>query len=213
MSMGHVRRFLRISEGSGYRWSVVLSGGEPLLWRHIRDAVTALHASPSVEFIRMFSNGGPYVDRRRDEMDQYLQLVDRIGIPNYGWNVDAAAEMKRRLGSRVSFLPHLRPKFYARPDRPIMEALPEVCSCRALVLDGDVLSRCPGVRTISAQCGWDFERAGDANVGILFPETVAAVRRPHDRGFAAKFCTICPGNRSARPFLEFKVPKRTSDAE
>ena len=115
------------------RW-VSLTGGEPTLWPHLKEAIETAHAYAYK--VSVSTNG-------LLDCDETLAAADLVQVSNYGAiNALARLRMQKSIGRklRVFNSVHIKTPLPDGGD----ECLPAECVCRGFSLMGDMVYVCPG---------------------------------------------------------------------
>jgi hypothetical protein len=192
LTMGQLEEWIRCTQQSGYRkyTSVILTGGEPLLWPHLEEAVEMLAASEVAEQINVFTNG----DRAEAVTDAMMASISTLRISHYGDNKSAIGDLKKRYGHKVVAVPRQRhfrlPQKLSGP-----EVLPADCQCQGPALIGSTVYGCAMLVTVAEELGLDLEKYPESycrlQVGYL--ELLAGFPRVNH-----ECCRGCIGNRKLR---------------
>jgi hypothetical protein len=122
LPLADVARMLDVCEQSGYRFSFLVSGGEPLLYSNLIPCLRMLRKSPVTQRIKLFTNA-----LRIDAVSQELvDLVDVFRISAYNDNQRNSATLVERYGCKkvkvVDRAYHFGPVAI-----PLADALPPDC--------------------------------------------------------------------------------------
>jgi len=129
MSIAEVEEFVAATEESGYAVNIGIHGaGEPLLWKHLKEGLTKLRASKSVERIVINSNG-----LLMAKNTYILDLVDSVRISLYP---DSKMEIVEH--PKVVYNPH---PFFV--DKQFPAPIPCTCLCSGpMIYKGMVFPDC-----------------------------------------------------------------------
>ncbi len=58
MPLSDIHHFIQVSRKSGYRFEIILTGGEPLLWKDLGEGIDALRNSGICSKLHLFTNAG-----------------------------------------------------------------------------------------------------------------------------------------------------------
>lgn len=202
MSLEELRALLRVSGESGYTFDFVLTGGEPLHWRHLKEGLELLRQSKVCRRIEVFSNADNFlaVD------DEVMRCVDKLRLSEYGDNGSGVQRLKRRYRSQVRLVD--RKAFWVTPTSSVPGTLPARCLNyhQHLYMDHKVYA-CPHSGSIAESNGSQTTISVPLAVGFL--DKVDQVFRSQQ----AEICTWCISNGKVRKKTE-KVSnvKKTSES-
>ncbi|MBF0181888.1 MAG: radical SAM protein, partial [Magnetococcales bacterium] len=157
LSMEQVRRFIQVTEASGYTIGAVnLHGpGEPLLWKHFNEAIPLLKASPAIESI-IVNTTGKEMDRVADAV---WGCIDRVELSIY--DPEGEADLVRRLSAKYHNRLNVLPMnlFWERVRKTEVADTPCWCACAGPMLFGDrIYFYCgPPVFDAAALAGTDID--------------------------------------------------------
>jgi hypothetical protein len=115
-----LERFIHVSEQSGYRYRITLTGGEPLLWTHLREGVQRLKKSSICRSLVLATNA---MDLRPLE-DATAESIEYIRLSRYENNGQNIEELQRRYGSRVRVVDR---RYFYDVGQPVKNTVPAVC--------------------------------------------------------------------------------------
>lgn len=191
MPLEEVTDFLKAAEASGYTFEVTLSGGEPLLWRCLNEAVPALRASKSVARLVMFTNALAH----QRMTDRAAAQFDRIRVSNYGHNAEAMRSMQTRWPHNVEVVP--RYGFWRNPREPVPASVAHPVQClnpEVLLYDRRIYA-CPHALSISRVL------PSPPPVELLsVPLAAGFMERMRElkQTYHAEICTRCISNKRVR---------------
>ncbi len=157
MSLDEVRRFIEVTESSGYRIEKlhITGPGEPLLWTHFTEGLRLLRASSAIGFIEILSNG---LSIERIDPQAWASF-DRLWVNLYPESAHLRP-MLETLRERYPGQLRIRPTDAFRPPVPegVRLPIPCVCDCPGpTVFNGRVFYFCgPPVFDAAAAAGVDL---------------------------------------------------------
>lgn len=113
--------FIRITEESGYKFFITLSGGEPLIWSHLREGVKMLKNSSICTGIEIYTNA-VNISALDDET---VERVDELRVSEYLYNRKNIEVLMKKYPDKTRIVP--RTKFWINPTRPVEDSLPAIC--------------------------------------------------------------------------------------
>ena len=200
MSLLEVAEFLRVTRESGYVVDIILSGGEPLLWRHLKQGLKMIRKSGIVKRILLFTNA---MDISQVD-DGVMSCLSQLRISRYCSNADNTRILCQRYPKNAKIAD--RREFYRQPAEPIDDVLP--CQCvntEYLYMNGKVYACAHGA---SANNGRDELPDGTklyVPLRVGYMDAMAAIRAAQERSLCAK----CSSNVKVQAFAErFKKKER-----
>ncbi len=162
---------------------LIVSGGEPMLWKPLPDAVEMLR--PLCDRIIMFSNGTVHPDGAFVRATSFMDEVRVSVFPGNAANVE-----KLRSWSRCKVRGKKKGKFWLRPDAPVVGSLPADCRCPHIEICGDRAYACSLVQHNAIEDGNAVPEGMVADVSPGFVERL-------NRGGAVEMpmCARCVGNK------------------
>ena len=152
------------SRASGYRWqSIILTGGEPMLWRHLHEAAELLRRSLVADELVMFTNA--LVAGSREGFDRFVRAcesLDRVRLSRYHGNeAEVGFILGRCVGGKIG-----RAKigcvdnavWCIPPSDPVPDSLPAECTCRSYGLWMRRLTLCAPIEMLYDRHRWDKSR-------------------------------------------------------
>jgi hypothetical protein len=192
LSLNDLVEWIQLTKASGYPpyRSLILTGGEPLLWPHVEEGARLLRESGLGDQVNLFTNGDP-VDRVTDGL---MESLSTLRISYYGDNNRAIRRLQERYGAKVEVAPRRRHYLIPR-ELAGSEVLPARCGCEGPALLGDRVYGCAMLVTVANEFGLDLARYPESHcrlqVGYL--ELLAGFPRTrHD------CCRGCIGNLAFR---------------
>jgi hypothetical protein len=191
MSLEEVADFLRVSEESNYSFHIVLSGGEPLLWKNLEAGVTMLRASKAVRTITVFSNGIHYQKLN----NRIVDMLDCLRVSHYK-DVVGGSDNTEHIKAIKALYPKTtavdRSRFWVNPDAPVAEYQPVAClNSERMFYDGRIYA-CPHAASIAIHARSDVQTS--IPLQPHFMEQTGAIRS----GFHQEICSRCISNNTVR---------------
>ena len=192
LSLDELAQWIQCTKASGYpRYrSVILTGGEPLMWEHLEEGARMLRESGVGQQLNLFSNGD-CVDRVTDGL---MESLSTLRLSHYGNNTSAIKRLKERYGARVAVVQRQRhfpiPKKLAGD-----EVLPAECGCQGPALMGSRVYGCAMLVTVANELGIDLAEYPESQCALQvgYLELLAGFPRTrHD------CCRGCIGNLALR---------------
>ncbi len=177
LSLDDLAEWIECTQASGYLTyrSIILTGGEPLLWPVIEEGARMLNESGLGEQLNLFSNGD-CIERVTDDL---MESLSTLRLSHYGNNAHGIELLKERYGNKVSVVD--RQQHFPIPTKLAgNEVLPAQCGCEGPALMGRRVYGCAMLVTVANEHGIDLSRYPesqcDLQVGYLellsgFPRT------------------------------------------
>lgn len=141
-----IAQWIECTKASGYLpyRSLILTGGEPLLWEHLEEGARLLQESGLSNEVNLFTNG----DLSRRVTDKLMESLSQLRISHYGDNTRAIERLQQRYGDKVQVAQ--RQWHYPIPRRLAgKEVLPAKCACEGPALVGDRVYGCSMLVTVA----------------------------------------------------------------
>ena len=147
MSLHELEYFIKVSEASGYRFDLVLTGGEPTLWKNFAQGVKLLRYSAICNSLTLFTNAMSIDPLTEDA----VACLDGIRISDYNTSSENVAALKARFGAKVRVVD--RQEFWANPREAVPNSLPAQCLNPEILLANYQVYACPHSAAIAASNG------------------------------------------------------------
>lgn len=194
MCLEEVQKFIDCTRESGYPpfKSIIISGGEPLLWKHLEAGVRMLRESGLSERLNIFSNGL----NTQAITPELLNNITTLRLSKYANNQGVLADLVERFGTdHINVVD--RTKHTPIPTEALDRVLPAKCGCEGYALCDRVMYACPMVPTVAYELELDLQD---------YPETYCYLyQRPDWVEALADFhradhllCRACIGNHRVR---------------
>lgn len=192
MSLDEVGTFIQFTKDSEYApfESIIISGGEPLLWGNLEEGVKLLKESGLAKRLNIFSNGinGQIVT------PELLGNITTLRLSKYAGNADMLSDLVDRFGTgHINVVD--RTNHTPIPTVPLEGVLPAKCGCEGYALCDGVMYACPMVPAVAKEIRSQISD---------FPETYqplwpcwAESLAEFDRGNHV-LCRACIGNHRVR---------------
>lgn len=164
ISMEQLGTFLRISEESGYKFFVFISGGEPPLWPHLHDGLKMIRNSSSVTGVELATNGKT-TNKKLNLLNQCLPLIDCLRITKYHDNVHDVDEMAELVRSKTDMpikISERTTHYLGIPSKKPRSLSAVSCCCSSYAFWGDEVTICPTapllMRKLPLVAGVDYSK-------------------------------------------------------
>lgn len=188
MSMDEIEAFIDASEKSDYKFHFILTGGEPLLWKHLEEGLIRLRNSSIVNDITIFTNG--LVNKKITQT--VVDNVDSLRISEYLYNKEEIIDLQKKFGDKIKVVD--RTEFWENPHKAVPEkiALPVFCLNAECLYYNYRVYACPHGLSIAKHNGslLDISKPIEPN----FLSGMFKVKACQ----AKEICTWCISNRSVR---------------
>lgn len=205
MSLDEISKFLSATESSGYKILYTLTGGEPLIWKHLKPGVKMLKESSSSLGVQIFTNA-VHIDKLDDEVASCLTDL-RISRYDDKRNHINTNILFQRYPNLARFVP--RSKFYINPKDPVKNTLPVDCMNHEFMLYNDRIYACPHSMSIAIGCNSNMLEKLSVPIKENWIEEMKNIRKMQ----AKEICTRCISNRKVRTQVELtnstKLTKHT----
>lgn len=192
LSLADLTAWIAATKESGYPpyRSVILTGGEPLLWDNLEEGARLLHQAGVGRQLNLFSNG----DRLDRVTDTLMESLTTLRLSLYGTNTQSLKSLKKRYGNKVTIVD--RQQHFPIPTQLAgSEVIPAQCACEGPALIGQQVYGCTLLITVANELDIDLSQYPESQcklqVGYL--ELLAGFpRTKHD------CCRGCIGNARLR---------------
>ena len=161
---------------------LIVSGGEPMTWKHLPDALYLLR--PYFDRVRMFTNG---MIEPSESFTRATQYIDEVRVSDTR-GVAKAFRLQSWAACRVRAKD--KGKFKIRPDAPVIGSLPADCECPHIEICGDRAYACSLAQHNAAWGGYPIPEGIVTDVSPGFHERLDLT---HVREMP--MCAMCVGNR------------------
>jgi len=206
MDVADIESLVEMSHKHGLEWGyILLSGGEPLLWKNLKEGVRKLNAGKITKNITLLTNA---LAVRRQNVDDFAEVVENVNyfkISRYADQQQAISIdiIRGRYGNTGKILVEDRMERLVPPSKPISFEGSADCACRAYSVVMGKIDSCGPSRTIVAD---RFVRPGLQTAGE--PKYTIGIdcfynyfiTNPKDR-FNIEECKWCVANRKIWPSL------------
>jgi hypothetical protein len=187
----NIKDLIKWSNYSDYQWNrIIFSGGEPLLWPHLKDALRLIRESGITDALYMYTNAMRVDKEYLPEFKAIASYFDTVIISSYPNNQD---QIDLIMAAKIPcILPYSRPRFFKSPDGPVPNSIPAVCGCSAYGMEGDKITLCGVQDHLIIYKGWDLEDySGErTKLGPNFLEELSKMDRT-----VRQICQYCFGNK------------------
>ena len=198
MSVDELNDFLAISEQSGYSFDIIVCGGEPLLWKNLKEGLRVLSTSKVAKRILIFSNivGTSNID------DEVMNCVTQLRVSKYRANASRVDALVSKYPTKILVVD--RTKFYRQASHPLQNVLP----CNCLNVESMYMNRkvyaCPHGPSLNE--GKDTLTNGEKLYAPLEVGYMQHIPKIRD-AIAAELCTRCSSNPKVRLLVERYLKK------
>jgi hypothetical protein len=198
MSLAELATFIRVTQESRYRLDLIICGGEPLLWNHLREGLQMIRHAQISRRILLFTNA---VNIARVD-DAVMSCLSELRVSGYACNAANTTILQQRYPAKTKAVD--RRVFYRQPAQALDGTRPCVCTNReCLYMNGKVYA-CPHGASVND----GLDRLADGTplyvplqAGYL--AGLAAIRSAQE----ARLCTKCSSNIKVRK-VTARFPKK-----
>lgn len=192
MSLDEIQKLIVAATASGYHLDLTLTGGEPLLWKHLEDGLEMLRKSCIVRSILMYTNGM----FPKKITKKVAESLDVIRISRYPYNEEHIRELKKEFPDKVSIMEKM--EFWVNPETPVDESISLPCAClnpAVLYYKGEIFA-CAHSLSIASHNGSRVRLS--TPIAPHFLKGIDEIRKGHER----EICTMCISNDRVRKHVE-----------
>lgn len=201
-SIKQIENLIKYSKESEYHWEyILLSGGEPLLWKNIVEGTKLLYESGITSRLILLTNGLYITTKTLDKVKKIIANVHEFRISRYSdnhRNIELAEEYfgNLRNGYDYNVLNIVdRQHHLIAPAKPIKDSLPATCSCKALSMVGGEIHLCGPAHTIACRFPERFKDLSDI---LWFRQPTKNLELKYNR----EYCQYCISNAKVAKTLK-----------
>ena len=191
MSLEELLAFIDVTEKSRYKFHYMLTGGEPLLWKNLKEGVRLLRQSASCNYLYLFTNLLNYEVLDNEIMDN----LNCVKVSQYTTNEEEIREVKKRYGDKIKV--YDRRKFWINPKEKIDINTPVMC-----MNEGELLFQDYHV----------YSCLHSASIAAAHKDTETTICQPLELGYldgldeirknqAKDICSWCTSNKEVRDMM------------
>lgn len=159
-SIVDVKRFIAATKASGYHFKILLlSGGEPLLWKKIIPATRLLKESGIADCIKMLTNSCAVNSSNLKWFKDVIENIDNVRISKYIGNERSVELIQKNFGHLYKIHISDKTDFMVQTRTPVKDSLPADCACNYPTVFGDQIDICGGSRFQGLYNGTNTEKS------------------------------------------------------
>ena len=185
------------TQKAGYHYKrIIYSGGEPLLWDHLKKAAKLIKESGITDDTFMYTNGLSVTEKSLPEFKEICGLIDNVGVSSYSENQDNIKLILAENIPNVSIIK--RERYFEIQEKPVLNSFPANCGCKALGMIGNKITLCSFQDHLIAYKKWNPEDFKDQTV--LLKENYL---KPFEvmNPFIRDMCAYCIGNLKVKAWI------------
>jgi organic radical activating enzyme len=165
-------RFIYCTQKSNYCFDkIVLTGGEPLIWKHLLRGVRKIKESRICTQLAIQTNGIAINEDTFNSYDNIFNYVDIVRFSMYSTNTKTIEFLKNKRGNKEGLNTHKyhfadRTNHWELPRKKYDNVLPANCICGTTMLKGNKIYICGSLVTLIDQFGWDEAKYDKFIVGL-----------------------------------------------
>jgi len=189
-SLDDIKNLVYYSVAAGYHFKrIIFSGGEPLLWKHLKTAANIINLSGITQSLYFYTNALKVDKDYLPEFRVICSLFDKAVVSQYDNNEENVKLIKS------SGIPNIivmnREKYYITPKNPIPDSLPADCGCQAFGMVGNKITLCSFQDHMISYQNWNRNKFQDQEVEI--GENFLS-KFENVNPFIREMCAYCIGN-------------------
>ena len=195
-SVEDIEALIKMSKDNDIKWGyILLSGGEPLLWKSLKYGTKILSEAKITDNITLITNAKDYEAWGAYEIKRLLKNVDHFRISQYHNNDKAINWFKATFGGKIEV--EDRTEHLIAPDLPVPLTLPADCRCRAYAMVHGNIDSCGPARTISHKIGVTDVPRYTTRISNFVPYFIESGLHRFD----VPECQYCIANAKVQPHL------------
>lgn len=186
MSLKDLNALINVSEESNYIIDFILSGGEPLFWKHLVAGLKMLRESKICNKISIFSNAMKF----HTITDEIISFIDILRISIYDNNLKQVNNLQKKYPDKIKAID--RQEFYVNPKFSVPNSLPVECLNPELFYYCGKVYACPHSASIARSIGSDIQTC--IPLQLNYVDKLISVKNNQ----VSKICTCCISNKKVR---------------
>lgn len=199
LSIEQFTKFVLATYNSKYFFDFIdLSGGEPLHWPYLEEALILLRKYPIAKESVIFTNGLSITDSNLDSLYRIVKNLDRLEISTVNDNIYNIELAKKHFSELVTINIGNKEFFYTSPKSFHEDTLPAVCGVNAIGLVEDYVYICANCHNHMLTFPEYRESALSTKVCDFYLDKIDILNRlnkPH--------CAMCISNTRTAPYLDY----------
>ncbi|NBO18293.1 MAG: 4Fe-4S cluster-binding domain-containing protein [Proteobacteria bacterium] len=191
MSIQEIKDMLHYTEASGYKFHYRLTGGEPLMWKNLKEGLKLLHASPSCLSLSIISNA---VDVTPID-DELMAMITVMRVSKYLYNQDKVEYLLEKYPDKVFTTD--KEVFSKNPKEPVANYLPVQCMNAEVMFYNNRVYACPHSESIAIGANVTDVKLYH-ELGMNYLDGLRDLRH----GQEEKICSRCISNKTVRNEVE-----------
>ena len=164
--MDEVNKFIEVSKLSNYKFNIVFSGGEPLLWKNLHEGIDTLYNSGICNTMTMFTNDIHYKRLTQETVDK----LNSIRVSHYK-DVEGGSDNTQHIREIRRLYPKAvgvdRSAFWINPTSPVENYTPVKCMNSERLLYNYNIYACPHSASIAAHNGSKVKISNPLEVNFM----------------------------------------------
>ena len=186
MTLQEIKDLIFFSERSSYCFDFVLTGGEPLLWKHMDQCLQELRTSWITKSITMFTNAMPH----KNLTDSAVSCLDSIRISHYEGNGEHMDYLQQKYPQKVKIVE--RTEFWVNPKSPVPNSNPVECLNPEHLFYQNKVYACP--HSLSIATGNKSQVKICTDLGMNYLADMQTIKKGQDD----EICSMCLSNNTVR---------------
>jgi hypothetical protein len=204
-SIEQINNLIVYSKESGYHWEyILLSGGEPLLWKNLLPGAKLIYESGICSRLVVLTNGLAINPATLNLLGKLFHYIHEFRISRYHNNSENIRLAQEYFGefkndyiepqlSVVDRTEHMIP-----PDKPVPDSLPAECTCKAFSMVGGEIHLCGPAWTIYCRFPTKFEKAKTEMSAYIADNDILWYRSDYEEmeklKYNREYCRYCISN-------------------
>lgn len=199
-SLDDIKNLIKFSRDSHITWKyILLSGGEPLLWKHIVEGSRLLFQSKITDDLKILTNGMQVTNKAAlDRVATILPHVHHFRVSQYNNNQNQIKLLRERFKGQIEV--EDRTKHQVQPVKPVPGTLPPFCRCTAFSLVYGGFDFCGPARCYWHRITGKYWNGNKPDIGFNFNDLMDLIERK--KHITLGICQYCISNAHVQKKLK-----------
>jgi len=201
-SIEDIEKLIQYSRESDYKWKfIILSGGEPLLWKYIEEGTRLLYRSGITDDVIIFTNALAASENNLGKMGRIIENTHHFRISRYFGSEKQIAILVNKFGNRVQVVDRTT-RMVPPLEILVEDSLPAICNCKSYCLVDGYVDACAPARTIL--CRIEGFHLGDDVQSVKLQKNFLNFYKGYPK-YNRKICQYCISNANVQKHLNWGI--------